>query len=112
MQLLALKARPDGIFCYNDPVAIGAMRAILENGMRIPEDVALIGSGNLHLDTALRVPLSTVDQQCQRIGQSAGARQSIRSRFSRTHPRCLVSKAESAVDLLAIQSRCRCYAIS
>jgi LacI family transcriptional regulator len=73
MQLLALKARPDGIFCYNDPVAIGAMRAILENGMRIPEEVALIGSGNLHLDTALRVPLSTVDQQCQRIGQCAAS---------------------------------------
>src|SRR5579883_1295095 len=68
-QLLGLKIPPDAIFCYNDPVAIGAMRAILENGMRIPEDVALIGSGNLHLDTALRVPLSTVDQQSDRIGE-------------------------------------------
>jgi LacI family transcriptional regulator, galactose operon repressor len=73
MQLLALKTCPDGIFCYNDPVAIGAMRAILENGMRIPENIALIGSGNLHLDTALRVPLSTVDQQCQRIGECAAS---------------------------------------
>jgi len=71
MQLLSREPRPDGIFCYNDPGAIGAMRAILENGLRIPEDVALIGSGNLHLDTALRVPLSTIDQQNQRIGQCA-----------------------------------------
>ena len=73
MQLLALKTHPDAIFCYNDPVAIGAMRAILENGMRIPENIALIGSGNLHLDSALRVPLSTVDQQCQRIGECAAS---------------------------------------
>ena len=73
MQLLALKTRPDAIFCYNDPVAIGAMRAILENGMRIPENIALIGSGNLHLDSALRVPLSSVDQQCQRIGECAAS---------------------------------------
>jgi len=71
MQLLSRDPRPDGIFCYNDPVAIGAMRAILENGLQIPEDIALIGSGNLHLDTALRVPLSTIDQQSERIGQCA-----------------------------------------
>lgn len=73
MQLLGQNPRPDAIFCYNDPVAIGAMRAILENGMEIPRDVALIGSGNLHLDTALRVPLSTVDQQSDRIGQCAAS---------------------------------------
>ena len=69
MQLLSLKPRPDGVFCYNDPVAIGAIRAMRENGIRIPDDIAVIGSGNLHLDSELRVPLSTVDQQCNRIGQ-------------------------------------------
>ena len=70
-QLLRLDKRPDGIFCFNDPVAIGAMKAILEKGLRIPEDIALIGSGNLHFDNLLRVPLSTIDQCSEMIGETA-----------------------------------------
>lgn len=71
MKLLSLPERPDGIFCFNDPIAIGAMNAILTKGLRIPEDIALIGSGNLHFDDVLRVPLSTVDQCSEMIGQRA-----------------------------------------
>jgi LacI family transcriptional regulator len=71
MKLLSLPDRPDGIFCFNDPIAIGAMNAILAKGLRIPQDIALIGSGNLHFDDALRVPLSTVDQCSEMIGQRA-----------------------------------------
>jgi len=72
LKLLSLDPRPDGIFCFNDPVAIGAMKAILESGLRIPEDVAIIGCGNLHFDDALRVPLSSVDQRSEMIGQRSG----------------------------------------
>jgi len=71
-KLLKLDARPDAIFCYNDPVAVGAMKAILEAGLRIPEDIALVGCGNIHLDDYLRVPLTSVDQQSTAIGQKAG----------------------------------------
>jgi len=71
MKLLSLPERPDGIFCFNDPIAIGAMNAILGEGLRIPEDIALIGSGNLHFDDVLRIPLSTVDQCSEMIGQRA-----------------------------------------
>ncbi len=70
--LLKQTPRPDGVFCYNDPLAIGAMNAILDAGLRVPEDVAIIGCGNLHYDDSLRVPLSSVDQHSKRIGQSAG----------------------------------------
>jgi LacI family transcriptional regulator len=61
---LLLKQRPvpDAVFAYNDPLAIGAMEAILEAGLRIPQDIAVIGCGNLHYDRSLRVPLSSVDQ--------------------------------------------------
>ena len=37
LKLLRKKPVPDGVFCYNDPVAIGAMRAISEAGLRVPE---------------------------------------------------------------------------
>jgi len=63
---------PDGIFCHNDPLAIGAMHTILDAGLRIPEDIALIGCGNLHYDDSLRVPLSSIDQQTTAIGEAAG----------------------------------------
>lgn len=68
-QLLALDPRPDGVFCYNDPTAMGAMATILDAGLKIPRDVAVIGCGNLHYDAALAVPLSSVDQQSRVIGE-------------------------------------------
>ncbi len=69
--LLALEPRPDAIFGYNDPTAAGAMKAILEAGIRIPEEIKVIGAGNVHYSDLLRVPLSTVDQASARIGQQA-----------------------------------------
>jgi LacI family transcriptional regulator len=71
-KLLGLAPRPDGVFCYNDPIAIGVIDAILEAGLRVPGDIAVIGCGNLHFDKSLRVPLSSVDQQSRAIGERAG----------------------------------------
>jgi LacI family transcriptional regulator len=70
-QLLALEPRPDAIFGYNDPTAAGAMKAILEAGIAIPEEVKVIGVGNVHYSDLLRVPLSTIDQSSGAIGQKA-----------------------------------------
>jgi len=70
-QLLSLKTPPDAIFGYNDPTAAGALKAILEAGIRIPEQIKVIGAGNVHYSDLLRVPLSTVDQASTRIGQQA-----------------------------------------
>ena len=71
-KLLGLTPPPDGVFCYNDPIAIGVIDAILDAGLRVPQDVAVIGCGNLHFDKSLRVPLSSVDQQSTAIGERAG----------------------------------------
>jgi len=70
-RLLSLRPRPDGVFCFNDPLAMGAMNYALDRGLRIPEDIAVIGCGNLHYDDALRVPLSSIDQHSRRIGEEA-----------------------------------------
>jgi LacI family transcriptional regulator len=70
-RLLARNPRPDGIFGYNDPAAAGAMKAILEAGIRIPETIKVIGVGNVHYSDLLRVPLSTIDQSSARIGEQA-----------------------------------------
>ena len=71
-QLLELKPRPDGIFCYNDPTAYGAIAAVLDAGLRVPEDVAVVGCGNLLYNKFLKIPLTSVDQQTTAIGQKAG----------------------------------------
>ncbi|MFH8221097.1 LacI family DNA-binding transcriptional regulator [Streptomyces sp. NPDC018057] len=42
-RLLDAGHRPDAVFAYNDPIAIGAMRVLAERGLRIPEDVAVVG---------------------------------------------------------------------
>ncbi len=70
-QLLKLRPRPDGVFCYNDQVALGAMKAILEAGLRIPQDVAMIGCGNANYAELLRVPLSSIDQDSVTLGKDA-----------------------------------------
>ncbi len=69
--LLRLKPRPDAIFGYNDPTAAGAMKAVLEAGIRIPEEMKVIGVGNVHYSDLLRVPLSTIDQASASIGRQA-----------------------------------------
>src|SRR6201993_3272737 len=70
-QLLSLKPKLDGLFCFNDPLAMGAMNYALDQGVRIPEDIAVIGCGNLHYDDALSVPLSSINQHSRRIGEEA-----------------------------------------
>lgn len=66
--LLKTQPPPDGVFCYNDPVAIGAMKAILEAGLKLPGDIAVVGAGNVQYCDVLAVPLTTVDQGTCRIG--------------------------------------------
>jgi LacI family transcriptional regulator, galactose operon repressor len=70
-ELLKVNPRPDGVFCYNDPVAIGAMKAILEARLNIPNDVAIVGAGNVPHSDLLAIPLTTVDQGTCRIGTQA-----------------------------------------
>jgi LacI family transcriptional regulator len=71
-KLLTLDPPPDAVTCHNDPVAAQAIRAILDAGLRVPHDIAVIGTGNIHYSDFLRVPLSTIDQRALLTGQRAG----------------------------------------
>ena len=59
-RLLTVRPRIDAVFAANDPAAIGAMKAIWESGMRVPQDVAIVGAGDIAHGDLLRVPLTTV----------------------------------------------------
>ena len=71
-RLLRLRTKPDAVFCYNDLTAIGAIDAVLHAGLRVPEDVAVIGCGNFRYSAYLRVPLSSIDQSIAELGRRAG----------------------------------------
>ena len=58
--LLGVRPRVDAVFAVNDPSAIGAMKAIWEAGLRVPEDIAVVGVGDIAMVDMLRVPLTTV----------------------------------------------------
>lgn len=71
-KLLKLKPRPDAVFCFNDPAAIGAMNAIIAAGLRIPEDIAIVGAGNIRYAESFKVPLSTVEVSRSALGEAVG----------------------------------------
>lgn len=90
-ELLGLKPPPDGVFCFNDSIATGALRALVEAGLAVPADVAVVGCGNNNYADLLIVPLSSVDQASDQIGERAAkmALSVIESKAS-TRPRTVV----------------------
>jgi DNA-binding LacI/PurR family transcriptional regulator len=62
---------PDGIFAVNDLTAIGALQTIKENKLRVPEDVAIMGFSNGIYAMFTDPPLSTVEQNGYKMGQTA-----------------------------------------
>lgn len=69
--LLQLSKRPDAIFANNDMAALGAMQAIKEAGLKIPEDIAVIGFSNWHFSEVMEPKLSTVAQPGREMGRAA-----------------------------------------
>ena len=67
-KLLALKNRPTMIFACNDHMAIGALNCVLDYGLRIPEDVAIVGFDNIPTTTLVRPKLTTIAQFPVEIG--------------------------------------------
>jgi LacI family transcriptional regulator len=70
MRGLLQSVQVDGVFCYNDPVAVGAIKAIRDAGRRVPRDVAVVGAGNVNYAGILAVPLTTIDQEPDEIGRA------------------------------------------
>jgi LacI family transcriptional regulator len=65
--------RPDGIFCGNDQIARGVIDALHERGVRVPQDVSVVGFDNWEImATQTRPPLTTVDMNLKELGRQAG----------------------------------------
>jgi LacI family transcriptional regulator len=70
-KLLQLPQPPDGLLISNDLMTIGALQAIAEAGLSIPDDIAVVGFDNASWATAFRPPLTVVTQPTYEIGEVA-----------------------------------------
>ena len=71
--LLHLDPRPDGIFCQSDHIAVGVCRAIEEAGLRVPQDIAVVGFDNYDFAALVSPTLTTIAQPLHDIGRAAFA---------------------------------------
>ena len=73
-KLLALENRPTALFCTNDTIAIGAVKAILRSGLRIPEDIAVVGYDDSENSRMIEPELTTVQVDKTAMGRLAAER--------------------------------------
>jgi LacI family transcriptional regulator len=66
-----MRVKPDAVFVYNDLSALGFEDAILDQGLKVPEDVGIVGFDDIERGQYARVPLTTVRQPTAIIGQRA-----------------------------------------
>jgi LacI family transcriptional regulator len=71
LELLALKKRPTAIFAANDSMAIGAMSALRESGIAVPEEMAVAGFDDIPLARYMDPPLSSVHVPICELGAKA-----------------------------------------
>jgi LacI family transcriptional regulator len=71
LALLRPRSRPTAIFAGNDLMAMGALMAVRELGLRCPEDVSIVGFDNLDIADLLHPPLTSVQQPVYRLGSTA-----------------------------------------
>lgn len=66
-----LKFKPDAVFVASDSMAYGAVRAIREAGLRVPEDVAVVGFDDIPNSARMIPPLTTIRQPVTQMGSKA-----------------------------------------
>jgi LacI family transcriptional regulator len=70
-QLLSTPNPPTAVFAFNDNIAIGTMRAARELGLRIPEDLSVVGFDDVELATIVTPRLTTIRQPLAEMGRTA-----------------------------------------
>lgn len=70
-KLLALDKLPDAVFSASDFSAVGALQVLKARGIRVPQDMALAGFSNETFSSLTEPRLTSVDQRCEQMGQSA-----------------------------------------
>ncbi|MFK3712416.1 MULTISPECIES: ribose operon transcriptional repressor RbsR [Leclercia] len=69
--LLAQKDRPQAVFIGNDAMAVGAYQALYQAGLRVPDDIAVVGYDDIELAQYMTPPLTTIHQPKDELGELA-----------------------------------------
>ena len=70
-RLLGLAQRPTAVFCANDLIALGVLQAMFAAGVRVPDEMAIVGYDDIEFAAAAAVPLTSVRQPAYRMGHIA-----------------------------------------
>ena len=70
-KMLALAERPSALFCENDEMAIGALKRIRQAGLRVPEDISVVGFDDIPMAAFCDPPLTTISQPAEAFGAKA-----------------------------------------
>ncbi len=89
--------RPTAFFCISDRMALGCLSALQDAGLRVPEDVSLVGYDNLELLNYVRPRLTTVDHGGREAGRRLARRLLDRIRDPALEPEVLVSEPQLLV---------------
>jgi LacI family transcriptional regulator len=63
--------RPDGVVASNDHLAIGLVHGLISRGVRVPEDIAVVGYDDIEFAAIAGVPLTSVRQPAHEMGRTA-----------------------------------------
>ena len=105
MELLEKPEMPTAVFAFSDLVALGAMRAIRDKGLSIPEDIALAAFDDIPMAAYIEPPLSTVHQPIRRMCRNAV--QTLLDILEGNLPRDFAERTVFEPEL-AIRSSCGC----
>lgn len=70
-RLLGLSPRPSAVLCVNDLIAIGVLQVMTEHGVRVPDELAIVGYDDIDFAAAAAVPLTSVRQPRRLLGRTA-----------------------------------------
>lgn len=101
-RMLKRRDRPTAIYCICDELAYGVLKAIREAGLRVPEDISVIGSDDLTMSELVMTPLTTIRFDRDRMGRAA-----VRMLLERRENPSLPQRQELIPGNLVVRESCR-----
>ncbi|QLB13100.1 LacI family transcriptional regulator [Bisgaardia hudsonensis] len=104
-KILSLDHYPTAIFCCNDIMALGAISAIGEKGLTVPDDISVIGYDNIHSSRFYSPPLTTIHQSKSRLATQAMnllferiSQQLKKRKIIEIHPELVIRKSVKKIN--------------